>query len=100
MGSRYISYHYTGCNLTAISDDLDNALSQFEFVGDASDNSSSTRQVAKQDNRPVITLPVTGVVTGVAEQPADNKGMLVVCELLYFVVNMSTMSIPCLPSSL
>jgi len=35
----------------------------------------------------VITLPVTGVVTGVAEQPADNKGMLVVCELLHFVVN-------------
>jgi len=49
----------------------------------ASDNSSVSRQVVKQDNCPMITPPATGTT----DTPVDNKNVLVVCELLYFVGN-------------
>ena len=49
----------------------------------ASDNSSAARQAVKQDNCPITTLPATGPT----DTPVDNKNVLVVCELLYFVGN-------------
>jgi len=48
----------------------------------APDNSSS-RPVAKQNDCPETTLPAAGPV----ETPSNNKDVLVVCELIYFVVN-------------